>query len=253
MTNVYAFPPVRIVSASPWVEVAPVNSSRSFFTGARIISAAQRKRRNAQLTVAALGGNSSGAGYMENLRILLAGGVHLVRLESLPVNWWADAAGLRSRRTSQPVAWQTDTDPDLSWSNGDPVAWFTGQILMGEAVTDAGGFPAVSITGGPPNILIARAGEVLALFSPIGSTSGSQARVMRDTRTDETGAATIRLMSALTGSGRVNIGTAETAIFEMVSMSEPMQPVSGQWTYDLSFREVFADEIGSVTEVDPWR
>jgi hypothetical protein len=253
MTKVYAFPPVRITAYSPWFERAPINVSRSFFTGARMISAAQRKRRATQLVVEGLAGDRDGAGYMENLRLLLEGGESLVRLVSLPVNRLVDDCRLRPRRQSQPVAWQTGTDADVQWDNTGNVTWFTGQPLLGTATTDGGGFPALSITGAPPNTLIARAGDLLTLFSPITATTGTTARVMRSTVTDGSGAATIRLMSALSGSGRVNIGVTETAAFELVSMSEPVQPMSANWSYDLSFSEMFADEVaGGFTEVDPW-
>lgn len=254
MTTVYAFPPVRITAHAPWFERAPVNVSRSFFSGARLVSAAQRKRRGTQLTVAGLSGDRDGAGYMENLRILLAGGENLVRLVSRPVNWWMDDAKLQGQRQSQPVAWTTGSDPYVQWDNTGNVTWLTGQALAGTAITDGAGFPAVSITGAPPNVIIARAGDLLTLFSPVSATTGTSARVMKTARSDGSGAATIRLMSSLSGSGRVNIGTTETAAFELVSMSEPVQPLRGNWSYDLSLSEVFADEVpGGFSEVDPWR
>ena len=252
MTTVYAFPPVR-VTASAFPVLTPINESRSLFTGARFVSAAQRSRRVPRLTVAALGGDSAGAGFMENLRILLNGGVNLVRLDSRPINWWVDSARLRDERQSQPLNWSTATDPALEWVDGGAVDWFTGRPLLATAVTDGAGFPALSITGGPANTLIARPGDLVTLFSPVTATTGSTARVMTVARTDAAGAATIRLMSALSGSGRVNLGTSETGVYELVSMSDPMQPTRGQWSYDLSFREVFEDEVaGGFVEVDPW-
>lgn len=251
---VYAFPPVRITAHTPWFVRAPVNVSRSFFTGARNVSAAQRPRRVAELVVSGLSGDRDGAGYMENLRLLLRGGIGLVRLTSRPVNWWMDDSRLRARRQSRPVSWVTPDDPSVEWSDGDPVTWFAGQPLMAVAITDAGGFPAIQITGGPPNILIARPGDLVTLFAPIGAVTGESARVMTTARTDAAGDAVIRLMSALTGEGRVNIGTTETAVFEVLSMSEPVQPTSGNWSYSLSFSEVFANEVpGGFDEVDPWR
>jgi hypothetical protein len=254
MTTVFAFPPVRISSHSAWVERAPINVSRSFFSGKRFVSAAQRKRRAAQLVVAGLSGDRAGAGYMENLRLLLEGGAHLVRLVSRPVNWWVDAAYLEASRQSQPVVWSTSGDGDVQWYDGGEVTWLDGVPLAGIATTDSDGFPAITITGAAPNMLIARAGDLLTLFSPVDDTVGTTVRVMTNATTDVTGAATIRLMSALTGSGRVNIGTSETAVFEMVAMSEPVQPTQGNWFYDLSFLEVFEDEVpDGFTEVDPWR
>lgn len=254
MVTVYAFPPVPIVAHSPFFDRSVVNVSRSFFTGRRFVSAAQRKRRGAQLRVSGLAGDRTGPGYMENLRILLAGGENLVRLASRPVGWWQDQLALQKLRQSDPVTFVTGTDPSLSWTNGGTVTWFSAAPISGVAVTDGAGFPALSITGAPANLLIARPGDLVTLFAPFEGTVGTQARVMAAAVTDGAGAAVIRLMSALTGSGRVSIGLAETAAFEMVSMSEPIQPLSGDWTYDLAFSEVFADEVaGGFVEVDPWR
>ncbi|NEX45182.1 hypothetical protein [Pseudotabrizicola algicola] len=252
--TVFAFPPVRFSAHTPWIERAPVNVSRSFFTGARMVSAAQRPRRETELVVAGLSGDRDGAGYMENLRILLKGGVGLVRLTSRPVNWWLDDVRLRARRQSELVDWTVPDDPSVEWLAGDPVPWLSGRVIYATAITDAAGFPALAITNAPALTVIARPGDLVTLFSPISAESGTTARVMTTARTDDAGAAEIRLMSALSGSGRVNIGTTETAVFEMVSMSDAAQPTKGNWSYNLSFSEVFEDEVpGGFVEVDPWR
>ena len=252
--NVYAFPPVRITAYMPWVERAPVNVSRSFFTGARMTSSSQRKRRVTQLVVEGLAGDRDGAGYMENLRILTAGGESLVRLNSRPVNWSRDDCRLRSVRQSAPVLWGVAEDADVEWLDPDVVPWVSGALLVAVASTDAEGFPAVEITGAPANKIIARAGETVSLFDPISSVSAQTARVMKTARTDEEGVASIRLMTPLEGSGRLTIGEPETAVFEITSMSEPVQPMAANWSYAVTFSEIFADEVpGGFVEIDPWR
>lgn len=114
MPNVYAWPPVGVVGHE-WTEHAPVNRSRSILTGRRYVSAAQRKRRLAALNVSALARGRSGAGYMEVLKRLLAGGENLVRLNSYPVNWWLDTQRLARLRLSDPVGW---TAPGMPMWNG---------------------------------------------------------------------------------------------------------------------------------------
>lgn len=253
MATVYAFPPVETVG-DEWDIEAPVNVSRSFFTGKRYVSAAQRVRRVASFSVSALAPDGSGAGYMSNLKILLEGGENLVRLNSPSINPWRIDMKLKAKRQSRQVTWSNDDDPSIEWTNGAPAPWFSGTTLLGEGVTDAGGFHAIAITGAPPNIIIARPGDYLTLLSPITATTGQNARVMTIARTDASGAATIRLMSQVTGSGRVNIGVSVSAVFEAVGMPRAMQPFDGDWPQVWSFREVFADEVdGGFVEVDPWR
>lgn len=249
--NVYAWPPVGAVG-SEWTEDAPVSASRSIITGRRYVSATQRKRRLASLNVSALAAGRSGAGYIENLKLLLAGGENLVRLYSYPINWHLDAQMIESLRQSRLVTWTAPGDSDVEWSNGSgDVHWFTGQVITGTAGT-SGGWPVLNITGAPPNMLIARPGEFVTLFNPVESVTGTQARVMREARTNGSGAASIRLMSALSGSGRVNIGTSDTGVFEAVQIPRSVQPVGADWQYQWQFREVFSDEVGGFTEVNPW-
>lgn len=249
---VYAFPPVRVMAWN-WVWIAPVNRSQSFFTGREFVSAAQRKRRAATLEISAAGCQSTGAGYMENLRMLIAGGENLVRLRSRPINRLRSDLDLKGRRQSELVSWVSVDDPSVEWSDGDPVPWLTGVVISGVSITDSSGFPALRISGGPPNTLIARPGEFLTLFESSGAPEGVTARVMTAARTDAAGGCDIRLMSALSGAGRVNIGTSESAIFRVVDLSESVQPRFGDWTYSMRCEEVFADEVGALSEVDPWR
>jgi hypothetical protein len=253
MTLVYAWPPVGVTGAE-WTEEAPVNASRSIITGRRYVSAHARKRRIASLNVSALANGRSGAGYVEVLKRLLAGGVNLVRLQSYPVYWWLDDQRLRDLRQSVPTFWTDGVDPDVSWSVGAaPLAWFDGRVLTGTAGTDAAGWPVLTVSGLPPSTLIVRPAEFVTLFDTLTATSGQRAQVMTEARSDAGGVAVLRLMAPLTGSGRVNIGTSDTGVFEAVTIPRAAQPVRGDWSYAWSFREVFADEVpGGFEELDPW-
>ncbi|MEH7827103.1 hypothetical protein [Gemmobacter denitrificans] len=258
MPNVYAWPPVGILSLG-LTEDAPTDVQRSLITGKRYVSASRRKRRVVKLTASALARGRSGAGYMENLKTLLDGGVHLVRLDIGYINWWLDrrpqelvGGQYRNALYSDPVTWTTETDPSLSWTNGgDAVTWFTGRVLQGTAGT-AGGWNVLTVTNAPPSRLIARPGDFVTLYSPISATTGNRARVMTEAYSDASGNATIRLMTALSGSGRVNIGTADEGVFEVVEFPDVQQPVAGDWVFPWAFREVFEDETDTWTEVNPW-
>lgn len=248
--NVYAWPPVG-VTGWEWTEVAPVAVSRSIITGADYTSAAGPRRKLAALNVSALGRGRSGAGYIENLKTLLDGGTHLVRLNSTPVNWWLDAARLQSVRQSQPLTWQSGAVP-LAWQSGAaPLKWFSGAVLTGTATT-VSGTPALSVAGLPPSQLVARPAEYVTLFVDGGDLVGTTARVLTEARSDASGVAVIKLMSALSGAGRVNIGTSESAVFKAETLPRAMQGIKGDWSYAWSFRQVFSDEVGGFTEVNPW-
>ncbi|WP_157982364.1 hypothetical protein, partial [Oceanicella sp. SM1341] len=129
-TTVYAWPPVG-VTGSEWTELAPVNVSRDIFTGDEMLSAAQRKRRLATLTVSALAAGRNGAGYMEMLKRLTAGGEALVRLRSHPVNWHVDAALEEAARQSVPIL-KTSGGVDWDWDDaGVPLLLYEGRVLEG--------------------------------------------------------------------------------------------------------------------------
>lgn len=258
MVNVIAWPPVGI-NACEWTQEAPVSRQRSMVTGRRYVQTSGRERRLATLTASALARGRSGAGYMENLKKLIDGGVHLVRLDVGYINWWMDrlqtelVGGVqRNALQSQPITWTTTTDPDLDWTaGGTALHWFSGRVIQGTAGT-SGGYPVLNLTNCPPSRLIARPGDFVTLYSPIESTTGTSARVMRECRSDASGNATLRLMSALSGSGRVNIGTADQGVFEVVDLPRAVQPIAGDWSYTWQFREVFADETDAWVEVNPW-
>lgn len=253
---VYGWPPVGVVSWD-WTVDAPISISRSALTGARYASAHQRERRVAQIVVSALGRGSLtnqrlSAGYVEMLKRLLNGGSNLVRLYSRPVTWYRDAVADMETRRSLRFLWE-DGAADLDWTfSGVDGLWYDGQMLDG-TLTTSSGFPAVVVTGLLPNRLVARPGDFVTSFEDHDDTTGSTAQVLAPAYSDGDGEATIRLFSALATAGRINIGIADTAVFEVEGeLPRSPQPVSGDWTYGWSFREVFSDEVGGFTEVPSW-
>lgn len=250
--NVYAWPPVGVVG-SEWTEDAPVSVSRSLLSGARYVSASQRKRRLASLVVSSLGRGRMGAGYCEVLKKLLSGGESLVRLNSYPINWHLDARAQAAARQSQHLNWTTG-GVDLDWTAGVvDLLWYSGTLLTCTVTTDAG-WPALAVSGLPENTLVARPGEFVTVFEDEADTTGETVQVLTAATSDASGDATVRVMTAPSHGGRVNIGVSDTGVFEVVGgLPRAQQAPRGNWTYAWSFREVFADEVaGGFTEVNPW-
>lgn len=247
MTNVYAWPPVGALGHE-WTRIDPMQRSRSMITGADLRSGFGRSRRMATLTVSGIDGTEAGAGYMESLKRLLAGR-HAVRLYSRRLAYRRPNDTLRQ---SGIVSWASGEDP-VTWDDGGtPVLWYTGTYITGSTGTDALGFATITIAGAPANTIIARPAEFVTIYSDPEQT----AQVVTQAVTDAAGAATIRVFGTLAAASdvRINIGTAETAVFlPEGEYPRAVRPVVGDWSYTWSFREVFADEVdGGFTEVDPW-
>lgn len=252
MINVYAWPPVGVVGTE-WTEEAPVQRSRSILTGKDYVSAYARKRRKVTLTVSALSLNRSGAGYSEMLKRYLDGGIHAVRLNSYPINWWQDASVLDPDRRSDYLFWE-NAGQDIDWTNNDlPLYWFTGPILVGD-VTGSAGSRVLTVGGLPPNTIIARPGDFVTIYQAITVPEGQQAQIISESKTDADGVAVIRTFEDLNlGSDvRVSIGSSATGVFRAEKMPRAVQPLNSNWTYTWQFREIFEDEVGGFTEVDPW-
>jgi hypothetical protein len=250
--NVYAWPPVS-VTGSEWTEDAPVNASVSAITGKRYVSAHARKRKLARAVVPARSAGGMGAGYCEVLKRLLAGGESLVRLYSWSVNPARDGRLEAGTRDAARIDW-TESGIDLDWNDaGTSMIWYDGTILAGTRTTD-GGWQAVDVTGLPASTLVARPGEFLTVFADETDTTGQTVQVLTAATSDASGDATIRLVDQLPlASGRINIGTRDTAAFEVTRMPRAVQTLGGDWVYEWSFREVFSDEVaGGFTELDPW-
>jgi len=154
------------------------------------------------------------------------------------------------------MTWNPGSTP-LAWDvNSADLHWYTGTVLTGVPVTDAGGFPAVAVTGLPANTLVARPGEFLTVFEDAADTTGETVMIANAARSDDTGRATVRLLSALSHGGRVNIGTSDTGVFRVIGpLPRAVQPRSANWSYTWNFEEVFADQVPDgygFLEIDPW-
>lgn len=247
-TDVIAFPPLGAVG-SMWTISAPVQRSQSMITGRRYLSRWGRERRKAMVNVSALSKGRSGAGFSEMLIRYLDGGANLVRLNSYPINWHLDQAQLEAVRSSQSLAWSAQADP-LAWeAGGQPLYWFTGTVLSGGAVGSE-----LTVTGFPPNTLIARPGDFVRVYAAIGDISGPIAQIVKQARSDANGAAVLSLFEPLPAGSypRVSIGESESRVFEALDMPQSPQPLGANWFYQWNFSEVFADEVGGFNEVNPW-
>lgn len=249
MTPVYAWPPVGVIGAE-WSVVDPVAVSRSLLSGRRFVSAAQRRRRVAQLRVNGIGRDA--AGYVEALKDYLRGGVGLVRLHSRRNGLMRPPIADALRRAER-VGWTAPSDAAAWTAPPGAVTWFSGAVLAAAAVSDAG-FPALSVSGLPPSALVARPGEFVTAYASMRDATGETRRVARPAISDDAGGAVVRVTEAFTLATvvRADLGIADTAAFEALNIPRALQPLGQQFTYDWSFREVFADEVGGFEEIDPW-
>lgn len=248
MANVYKWPPVGAISRE-WTQLAPVSSSRSLITGAEYVSAAQRRRRVAVIEVSSLFSPfGAGAGYMEALKRLLDGGIHLVRLEYYkPGSCWLDVTD--EQRQGGWIEWSTPPQP-FGWV-GPPqeIRWFQGADLP-YLVTTYGGRPAIRVDGLPPNALVVLPGEFVSV-----EVSGlwSQFMVVSPATTNGDGVAIIQLTDAAPAGDRVSIGARDTGVFKADALPRAIEPARGDWSYAWEFTEVFEDEgRGPFVEIDPW-
>lgn len=253
--KVIMWPPVGAIGTE-WTEIAPVQVSRSMVTGAERVSAVQRKRRLASLTVAGFGRNTYDAGYMEMLKRYLEG-VHLVRLHSYPIAWHFDRPERAIRRAN---------------------------------VSNDNGQTYVTVYGTKPDSLVLRPADFLTLFLPSGQTTGLQpldwfsgvnpvdwqtnnttnanpvswfsgqpyngtrVQVTQPVYSDDTGLAVVPVFETVPSASNIYIvfGDSDTGVFRPVEYPRAKQPYLGNWEYEWEFREVFEDEVGGFTEVNPW-
>jgi hypothetical protein len=244
---VYAWPPVAAIG-SEWTPVQPVDESFSGITNKRYASANQPERRATTVVAAALGRGNNGAGYMEMLKRLLQGGAHYVRLTSYPINWAIEA---RTDLQSQVLTW-LDGATDMVWLDGSTdMIWLDGTVINSTLSTSKG-LPALTLTGCPPSTLVVRPAEFLTVINPTtGATDTVQS--LAPAYSNSEGIATVRLYRAAAFAGRVNIGTADTAVFRVVgALPRAVQPLSGQWSYTWSFEEVMPEDVGGFVENLTW-
>lgn len=243
MTNVYAWPPVGLIGWENHLH-QPVSRSVALLQDQQRTSSALRARRMLTAQVNGLSDDATASGYMENLKELLQGGRHLVRLEVESPIWF-----LRRVRSDAPLGvWRTGGTDGL-WRTGGVDGFWSASDLHGVAGT-SGGWPVLTVTGLPPATLVIRPGELVHLYD--GATVQT-ARAMRATVSDGDGAAVIRLMSALTGEGAVSLGGVESLVVQAESLPRSVQTLTGFGAYSWSFTQVFADEFpDGWVELNPW-
>ena len=249
MTQIYQFPPVGVVSWLPTVE-RRVRTSRYAPGGEVAVSSDGPARRVIDLTVSALSRDRAGFGYMEELWSLIDGGIGFVRLSVPPVNWHLDWVRLRQSVGNAPLAWSTGSDP-LGWTtNGEPLHWFMNTIRTGTAAT-VDGQPALTVTGLPPGIVVARPGDIVRVYA--GDPDESEtARVRNLVQSGADGTATVILSEALSG-GIVSFGDEESAVFRMVEYSPQAWRVGQNTTVQTRLREALPSEYAGATEgYTPW-
>lgn len=246
MTNVYAWPPVGLTGWEA-TRLDPVSRSESLIDGRARTSSAGRARRLATAIVPGINKDQSGAGYVENLKRLLAGGEHLVRVPWRSAIWFlADRPpGLVTQRLLF-----TSGEVDLEFTSGGVDLLFgTGVNMIGAPATDDG-WDAITVTGLPPNTIVARPSDTIEVRD---ETTEELRTVLALARSDGSGEAVIRILGGpITLTGHVSIGTEEQVLLEALGMPRAVQPLDGDWSYTWNFREVFADEYGSLTELNPW-
>ena len=249
MTQIYQFPPVGVVSWLPTVE-RRVRTSRYAPGGEVAVSSDGPARRVIDLTVSALSRDRAGFGYMEELWSLIDGGIGFVRLTLPPVNWHLDRVRLRQSVGNAPLKWSTGSEP-LGWTtNGEPLQWFMNTIRTGTAAT-VDGQPALTVTGLPPGIVVARPGDIVRVYAADHTDLGT-ARVRNLVRVDISGAATVIVSEALP-SGIVSFSDEEIAVFRMVEYSPQPWRVGQNTTVQTRLREALPSEYAGATDgYVPW-
>lgn len=238
MTNVYAWPPVKATGAY-FTQEHPVSKSRGL-QGGDLVSSAWQARRIASLAVSGI--QNGGGGYIEALKRLLLGGVHLVRLTTLPAHWNGRWIAPRGQFL---IEWDSGGDP-VEWDEGgDPVGWLAGSPLTAVLVSDPP-FQALDVSGFAPGAVAAYPDEVVVV-------DGVATRSLTLAVANAAGVARLRVVDTLPGGGDVQIGVRETGVYRIESDIETFQRPGAVFGYDLSFREVFEAETDGFLEINPWR
>ena len=258
MINVYAWPCVGVLGRE-WTLAAPVNRSGSMFSDADYISAAQRRRRVAELRVSARSAGNQGAGYMEALKELLWVGenisVHAVRLYSFPINH-RDPVGLKPPVLAEELGWRTvPPDEDLGWeAPPDTLRWFTGAYYSASAAEFTptftnNGMGRGDVTGLPVSQPVANVGSHCTVFNKDG-TAFETRRLLRSVRGDSSGEASIWTTEPFTLEGKIEFNSRDTGVFRLQGAPRNLKPSTpADHEIACSFREVFADECGGFNEI----
>ncbi|MBA86139.1 MAG: hypothetical protein CML69_15610 [Rhodobacteraceae bacterium] len=247
--NIYTFPPAPITGWLPNEEL-PTRRSEYAMDGKRAVSTAGPARRTLQLTCGALGrGHNGGAGYLAQLWRYIDGGVGLVRLNLPPTNWHLDQIGLRRSIGNRVVPGVDGGNPVVLVNGVTPVTAF-GNTRRTAAPLVLAGYPhAVTVTGLPPNIIVARPGDIVRVWD---AGTPSTARVLDLTRSDADGVAEVPVSAALPA-GVIAFADEESAVFEVLEYKPGAQAIGQNWSIGLSLREQLDSEISDPVEVNPWR
>jgi hypothetical protein len=249
MVDVIKWPPVAEV-AFEVSKIEPISTSTSLINNAPRQSRVGRSRRIASSSVSGIGYDAAGAGYMEVLKELLDGGVNLVRINLQSSIWHLVRAQNNPTLRNSRLEW-LDGSTDLLWTTGGIDIYWWESAISATPTTDDGWF-ALTVTGLPPNMIVARPHENISVYSPDGSVSQT-AKALTVARSNSGGVATIRLLTQITASGPCVIGTTESVVFRALELPRAIQPQAGDWQYEWNFVEAFADEYeGGFVEKNPW-
>lgn len=246
--QVIAWPRQVGAVAAEWSYAQGVSRSRSLLTGRSFLSQSGPERRVASISVSGYQNGGVGAGYMEVLKRHLRGGAAAVRLWSQPINQHLrqlpvpSGGGVLTWVAEElPLDWTTPGDAPLTWMSAGS---FTGGKPSGTVYS-------LEVYGLPPHATVAAPGDFIAVTS---DTTGEKATLMvgRECRSNATGLAQIVCFEPVPFGGIVQFGVRDSAVFLADNLPRAVQPVSGDWRYDWSFEEVFADEVGGFEEIDPW-
>lgn len=264
MINVYAWPPVGVVGHE-WTEEAPIQRSRSLITGKDYLSAYARKRRVVTLNVSSLAKSRSGAGYSEMLKRLLDGGINAVRLKSYPINWWLDAQQLDPFRRSEGfLEWDASTGYEFNWISQEPsvyvadkpLTWYSGEYISGYTRQFGDYYRVVCGTFNlEEGTIVARPGDFVTVYEPTEEgVVEHTTQVLKEAVVDRNGDTTLIVLDEIPelNDVRIDVGASATGVFRPVELPRSMQGLGSDWQYKWAFKEVFADEVGGFTEIDPW-
>lgn len=241
VTKIIKWPPIKARGVEFTVDQPISESVSTLNTDTRYVSQYKPEKRVVTMVVSGRNNSGSAGGYVNQLKRFLQGGVHLVRLDTLPSHFNLDWKGLRGQ---VPMNW-TSTDREMGWeASGLEMLWLTGELLTGTTFDD-NGWQGLRVGPFEPNTIVAYPDELVRVGT-------SKARVIKLEYSDDTGYANLRLDGPIT-SGDVILGDTESAIYKLESIPRSVQYAGEDWEYEFNFREVFENEIrGAYEEVNPW-
>lgn len=259
MANVYSWPPVAVI-AKMWNLDQPVSRSYSMVSGRRFASASLPPRRRAKISVQ--GRRNYGLGYLAALERFLQGGLHLVRLTSCRMAFGeVGDFGVYGRQGSY-FDWREtgNASTEFGWrtqDSGDSFLWFEGFSAWASTVVGLGG-RVIQVAGTLPPLgsIVALPGEFVTVFTSLNPQGETHmvANVVK-VQTGETGnVANFRLVTPVSGPGRINLNTSETGVFELNSPFPDLGRVGADVPdFTLDFREILEGEVSEgLTELNPW-